>query len=143
MSLFSGCLAICFAVVTLPHLFPCPVDKTQFNDSPSASEEEPTRRRRRRKQLPQQAASEAETEVEDTMMGLQRPKRECPVPKPSGLIAQVMGFSRPLQEELEKKKKQMPSVVVVQTLRERRVRGLDKKEEEEEEEEGKRDDGAL
>lgn len=41
------------------------------------------------------------------------PKRECPVPKPRGLIGQVMGFGH--GEE-----KSGPTTVVVQRLRDRR-----------------------
>ncbi|CAD0111145.1 unnamed protein product [Aureobasidium uvarum] len=114
MSLFSGCLAICFAVVTAPHLLPCPVDKTQLADSAS-SDGEPRRRRRRK----QQSAPPPDSDQQDdndmgAMADMAPPKRECPVPKPSGLIGQVMGFKP--QEQ-----RQNPTIII-QTLRDRHAR---------------------
>lgn len=110
MSLFSGCLAICFAVVAAPHVLPCPVDKTQLNDSPPA-DGEPRRRRRRKQAAP---SPDSDLQNDNDMSQLDRPKRECPVPKPSGLIGQVMGFKP--QEQ-----RQNPTVII-QTLRERHAR---------------------
>ncbi|KAI4718536.1 hypothetical protein E4T48_05251 [Aureobasidium sp. EXF-10727] len=107
MSLFSGCLAICFAVVAAPHVLPCPVDKTQLADSASA-DGEPRRRRRRKQSLP---APDSDQQDDSDMA---RPKRECPVPKPSGLIGQVMGF-KPQDQ------RQNPTIII-QTLRDRHAR---------------------
>ena len=42
-----------------------------------------------------------------------RPKRECPVPKPGGLVGQMMGF--------EQKEKDRPVEVVVKSFRSRRT----------------------
>lgn len=42
-------------------------------------------------------------------VGVGRPARECPVPKPGGLVGQIMGF--------EQREKERPVQVVVQGLR--------------------------
>ena len=42
-------------------------------------------------------------------------RRECPVPKPSGLIGQVMGF-----QESERQKSSIPSVVEIHPRRQRK-----------------------
>ena len=100
MSLFTTCLTISFLVVGAPHILPCPVDRRQFAEDGSG---EP-RKRRRRKTV---ADTETETAPDSNnlldMQDVSR-HRECPVPKPGGLIAQVMGLR---QEETE-----APSVIV-------------------------------
>ncbi|CAD0084907.1 unnamed protein product [Aureobasidium vineae] len=113
MSLFSGCLAICFAVVAAPHVLPCPVDKTQLADSAS-SDGEPRRRRRRKQSAPAPDSDQQDDNDMRAMVDMARPKRECPVPKPSGLIGQVMGFKP--QEQ-----RQNPTIII-QTLRDRHAR---------------------
>ncbi|KAK6001018.1 hypothetical protein QM012_003101 [Aureobasidium pullulans] len=113
MSLFSGCLAICFAVVAAPHVLPCPVDKTQLADSAS-SDGEPKRRRRRKQSNPAPESDQQDDNDMGSFGDMHRPKRECPVPKPSGLIGQVMGFKP--QEQ-----RQNPTIII-QTLRDRHTR---------------------
>jgi cytochrome c oxidase assembly factor 2 len=110
MSLFSGCLAICFAVVAAPHVLPCPVDKTQLADSAS-SDGEPRRRRRRKQSAPPPDSDQKDDDDMNNINDMGRPKRECPVPKPSGLIGQVMGF-KPHEQ------RQNPTIII-QTLRDR------------------------
>ncbi|KAI5243004.1 hypothetical protein E4T47_06710 [Aureobasidium subglaciale] len=107
MSLFSGCLAVCFAVVAAPHILPCPVDKTQVADSASP-DGEPRRRRRRKQTI---AVPDSEQQDDSDSTDTARPKRECPVPKPSGLIGQAMGFKP--QEQRQK------PTIIIQTLRDR------------------------
>ncbi|KAG9549642.1 hypothetical protein KCU77_g6116, partial [Aureobasidium melanogenum] len=113
MSLFSGCLAICFAVVAAPHVLPCPVDKTQLADSASP-DGEPRRRRRRKQSAPSPDSDQQDDNDMSSLSDMDRPKRECPVPKPSGLIGQVMGFKP--QEQ-----RQNPTIII-QTLRDRHAR---------------------
>ncbi|KAF2862801.1 hypothetical protein K470DRAFT_194752, partial [Piedraia hortae CBS 480.64] len=84
-TLFTTTLAISFIVVGLPHVLPCPVDRRPYADSAQEPQSEAGRRRRRREQQPTGQGDQIATRTE-------RPKRECPVPKPSGLIGQVMGF---------------------------------------------------
>jgi cytochrome c oxidase assembly factor 2 len=93
LSLFTTTLVLGFGVVTLPHVFPCPVDHKRrvFADGDT-----PERRRKRRI-----ADSGTTTESKepltasdrDSDMFTQEPsKRECPVPKPSGYLGQLLGF---------------------------------------------------
>ncbi|KAF2871740.1 hypothetical protein BDV95DRAFT_572693 [Massariosphaeria phaeospora] len=111
-SLFTTTLMVSFLVVATPHLLPCPVDPRTLADSadPDALSGQPRRRRRRR--VPREEP-ETETETCNAVMSEERgkrreaedewvaPKRECPVPKPSGLIAQVLGVRKDGQEKGE------------------------------------------
>ncbi|KAH8728587.1 hypothetical protein GQ44DRAFT_674905 [Phaeosphaeriaceae sp. PMI808] len=82
-SLFTTTLMISFLVVAAPHLLPCPVDPRTFADSADPTSE--ARRARRREKL--------------------APKRECPVPKPGGLMGQVLGW----KEDSDKAKRDAQS----------------------------------
>lgn len=98
-TLFTGTLAVCFLVVALPHLLPCPVDRRQYADTIEMPDGTIKRRRRR---LPDAgagagAAMDEGVPVED-VGSASRPKRECPVPKPSGLVGQMMGFEQRAKE---------------------------------------------
>lgn len=90
-SLFTTTLMVSFLVVAAPHLIPCPVDPRTLNDSA-----DPTRRRRRRR------TPEPDDDSTDPMSDEARtkrvadkltPKRECPIPKPGGLVGQVLGMT--------------------------------------------------
>lgn len=50
-----------------------------------------------------------------------RPKRECPIPKPTGLVGQIMGFKN---EERPK-----PAEIIVQTLEAKRTKRIAKESE--------------
>lgn len=103
ISLFTTTLAISFLVVATPHLLPCPVDNRAFADSnPDAF----SGKRRRRRVPTEETSNDAASE--DRRMKLERqrrdeewrvPKRECPVPKPGGLIGQVLGIKKEEDEE--------------------------------------------
>lgn len=92
-SLFTTTLMVSFLVVAAPHLIPCPVDPRTLNDSP-----DPTRRPRRRRPLDNDddAPSDVLSEDASRKMVEERlnPKRECPIPKPGGLVGQVLGMTR-------------------------------------------------
>ncbi|KAG8629450.1 hypothetical protein KVT40_003315 [Elsinoe batatas] len=81
-TLFTGCLAVSFLVVGMPHLLPCPVDRRQFTEN---GEVVPKRKRK----LPSTQAQsiDMEKQSEDAAS-----KRECPVPKPRGFVGQLLGF---------------------------------------------------
>lgn len=130
-TLFTTCLTVSFLVVGLPHILPCPVDRRRLSDS---GEVRPKRRRRKE-------AAEAETQVDgtepkslpvtamarredgtgtadvsssarqDSEAGLQRRARECPVPKPKGILGQIMGFGS----------EDRSTEVIVRPLRNRRI----------------------
>lgn len=103
-TLFTTTLAISFLVVGLPHILPCPVDRRQFADSADGK----VRRRRRNRD------DEVEARNEGDQDGIGRPARECPVPKPGGLVGQMMGF--------EQREKERSVQVVVEGLKGRRAR---------------------
>lgn len=89
-------VAVSFFVVALPHMLPCPAPRVKYADSETS--QDGTRRKRRRKPEP--------TEVKDGLaqfgssnddferINKATMKRECPVPKPGGVIGGLMGFSR-------------------------------------------------
>lgn len=106
MSLFTTCLTISFLVVAAPHVLPCPVDRRQFAEDGSG---EP--RKRRKRKAPVDAEAETSSDLPSNDFQDITRQRECPVPKPGGLIAQVMGLR---QEE-----KEAPPSVVVRSLREK------------------------
>ncbi|KAF1993315.1 hypothetical protein P154DRAFT_77887 [Amniculicola lignicola CBS 123094] len=102
-SLFTTTLAISFLVVAAPHILPCPVDNRAFADS--ANPDAMTgQRRRRRKVSPSEeptcndVLNEERMRREDMLRGK---KRECPVPKPGGLIGQVLGLKNEGESEGE------------------------------------------
>ncbi|KAI0401814.1 hypothetical protein F4802DRAFT_396939 [Xylaria palmicola] len=110
-SLFATTLVASFVVVGLPHILPCPAPRVAYADaaSPDGS------RRRARRRSPQQTtevkdgiaqfdgvgksssssssgggsdSGELSTEISTAPRG----KRECPVPKPGGVIGGLIGF---------------------------------------------------
>lgn len=113
-TLFTTTLAISFLVVGLPHILPCPVDRRQFADGAvEGADGRPLPRRRRVRRKEGEGVAEAEARMDEQSdgdgIGVGRPARECPVPKPGGLVGQIMGF--------EQREKERPVPVVVQGLR--------------------------
>ena len=112
-ALFTGTLAICFLVVGAPHILPCPVNPKQYADTIEGPDGQPIKRRRRRKQAAEDADPMSDSaEAYDALMAETKRKRECPVPKPGGLVGQVMGF-----KEAENRQ---PTQVIVKELQSRR-----------------------
>ena len=119
-TLFTTTLAVSFLVVGLPHLLPCPVDRRQFADSVETSDGT-VRRRRKRKDGDEAIKGEQVATIVRGSDGSRqetdevgRRQRECPVPKPGGLVGKMMGF--------EHKEKDRPMQVVVQSFRDRNER---------------------
>ena len=116
-SLFTTTLAVSFLVVGIPHILPCPVNPKQFADSESdnfdaaAAKRAKRLERKRLRQLENGSKSEGLSDVRgkstngDEDIGaiskreLAR-RRECPVPKPGGLIGEIMGFRKKPEDEL-------------------------------------------
>ncbi|KAK3061924.1 hypothetical protein LTS18_005172 [Coniosporium uncinatum] len=92
-SLFTTTLAVSFLVVGAPHILPCPVPSRAYTEGEFPDPNDPTKRRRRRRKVPSEPEVEASEDVAESMT-LDKRKRECPVPKPSGLIGQVLGFDQ-------------------------------------------------
>jgi cytochrome c oxidase assembly factor 2 len=116
-TLFTTTLAISFLVVGLPHILPCPVDRRQYADTVEMPDGTIRRRRKKQPQLTANEEDTVETVARETVpiMAEARPDRECPVPKPGGLLGRVMGFE-------QKEKQQPPPQVIVNTLRARQVK---------------------
>ncbi|KAK0119811.1 hypothetical protein ONS95_011243 [Cadophora gregata] len=97
-SLFATTLFASFFVVVLPHALPCPAPRVAYADDGTPQ----TGKKRRRRKCPVDenegtsavkgvsAADESSDDIED--VGLRKQKRECPVPKPGGLVGGILGF---------------------------------------------------
>jgi cytochrome c oxidase assembly factor 2 len=104
-SLFATTLFASFFVVVLPHALPCPAPRVVYADGngdadvSSDGDGIPVKRRRRRKVVVE-STSEQRKQGDgadiDQLRQLERiprtVKRECPVPKPSGLVGEILGF---------------------------------------------------
>jgi cytochrome c oxidase assembly factor 2 len=111
-SLFATTLLASFLVVGLPHALPCPAPRVAYADGPVALNPDGTPRRRRRRKVgvpseesaPASAClhapkvveqvSDEEDTVEEDMPSSRRERRECPVPKPGGIVGQILGFRK-------------------------------------------------
>ncbi|KAF2451700.1 hypothetical protein P171DRAFT_10555 [Karstenula rhodostoma CBS 690.94] len=104
MSLFTTTLAVSFLVVATPHLLPCPVDPRALADSPDPDALSGQPRRRRRRIAKEETCNDIMSEERRKMKEAEEwatPKRECPVPKPGGLIGQVLGLKKTEDEDEE------------------------------------------
>ncbi|KAF1831004.1 hypothetical protein BDW02DRAFT_633200 [Decorospora gaudefroyi] len=107
-SLFTTTLMVSFFVVAAPHIIPCPVDPRTHADSA-----DPTKRRRRRRVPEDDTCNDVMNEERRRRRLLEErlaAKRECPVPKPGGLIGQVLGVKNE-EEDTEE-----PRLSVVQRV---------------------------
>ncbi|KAI1756453.1 hypothetical protein F4782DRAFT_482616 [Xylaria castorea] len=108
-SLFATTVVASFLVVGLPHILPCPAPRVAYADA--ASEDGSRRRTRRRspqqttevkdgiaqfKSVDDSGSSRNEGAAETSAMTSTAPrgKRECPVPKPGGVIGELIGFKK-------------------------------------------------
>ncbi|MCJ1250885.1 hypothetical protein MMC30_008113 [Trapelia coarctata] len=95
-SLFGTTLLVSFLVVGMPHILPCPAPRIEFADT-EMTEDGRRRRRRRRSNSGENVDMKGEKldttmEMADEKAMLARKAHQCPVPKPTGLIGQVLGF---------------------------------------------------
>jgi cytochrome c oxidase assembly factor 2 len=101
-SLFTTTLMVSFLVVAAPHIIPCPVDPRTLADAPDPTGQ--NRRRRRRRTPDEETCNDVMSEKRMKKIQLEdklNPKRECPIPKPGGLIGQVLGLKE-AGEDVEK-----------------------------------------
>ncbi|WEW60977.1 hypothetical protein PRK78_006466 [Emydomyces testavorans] len=110
-SLFTATLLASFLIVGMPHVFPCPAPRRTLADSgmTTTPEDQQRIRKRRRKQTEQSTdlvtkpspertrelndVTEEFRRMEEEAKRLTKMGRECPVPKPRGLIGQILGFN--------------------------------------------------
>ncbi|MCJ1277492.1 hypothetical protein MMC21_005305 [Puttea exsequens] len=99
-SLFGTTLLVSFLVVGMPHIFPCPAPRIKYADSEFEVIEDGRQRRRRRppptinnaEQLPTAGAISGTSLSEAEQENMRKKSHECPVPKPKGIVGQVLGF---------------------------------------------------
>ncbi|KAG5983019.1 hypothetical protein E4U43_006336 [Claviceps pusilla] len=97
-SLFATTVIASFFVVALPHLLPCPVPRTKYADGEVIIDENGRRRRWRRRDATPESQdgivqfNPAADEHGEPASG--RSRRECPVPKPGGLLGEWLGFHK-------------------------------------------------
>jgi cytochrome c oxidase assembly factor 2 len=89
-SLFATTVIVSFFVVAIPHVLPCPAPRVSFADGELSDAS--GRRRRRRRPGPADA-KDGETTDDDAGISM-RTKRECPVPKPGGVVGELLGFKQ-------------------------------------------------
>ena len=115
-TLFAGTLLASFVVVSIPHIFPCPVPRRGYADSerqlvdkdgnPIANKGRALKQPQSEKTVDAQKAvkkhsrtlqDEAELfrQLQAEAELLDKQARECPVPKPKGWIGQMLGFQNP------------------------------------------------
>lgn len=105
-SLFGTTLLVSFLVVGMPHIVPCPAPRVKFADSDFEITEDGKRRRRRPAGGSKENHGGAKGDLvspvisEEEKLAMRRKSHECPVPKPKGIIGQVLGFKK---EETAKK----------------------------------------
>lgn len=92
-SLFATTLFASFFVVALPHVLPCPAPRVVYADDGSPINGK--RRRRKCSDAEKGMGESAVVEVESgdrVEAGVRSGKRECPVPKPGGIVGEMLGF---------------------------------------------------
>ncbi|KAL2070455.1 hypothetical protein VTL71DRAFT_13481 [Oculimacula yallundae] len=96
-SLFATTLFASFFVVALPHVLPCPAPRVTYADDGTPQ----TRKGRRKRKCPVDENGSSVVKDVSTIeesgndlegVGSRKQKRECPVPKPGGLVAEIMGL---------------------------------------------------
>ena len=102
-SLFGATLAVSFLVVAMPHIVPCPAPRVRFADSEFEVLED-GRRRRIQRQEPSTMGEDTDkglkglqtasllSEEEEAVM--RKAAHECPMPKPRGILGELLGFTR-------------------------------------------------
>ena len=99
-SLFGTTLLVSFLVVGMPHIIPCPAPRVKFADSDFEITEDGKRRRRRPADCSKEDHDGGKRELampvisEEEKLAMRRKSHECPVPKPKGIIGEVLGFKK-------------------------------------------------
>lgn len=86
----------------MPHILPCPAPRVAFADAEMSKDGRRRRIRRTSGDAENEEASEKEVPeiTEDREMLAQR-AHGCPVPKPSGVVGEVLGFAKGSKEREE------------------------------------------
>ena len=86
----------------MPHIVPCPAPHVRFADAELEVTEDGRRRRRRRSTHDsgsRDAGGEQEELViadilEKEQLAMRKKSHECPVPKPRGVVREILGFKK-------------------------------------------------
>lgn len=105
-SLFGTTLLVSFLVVGMPHVIPCPAPRVKFTEGDYYVTEDGRRIRRRRPQAAKDSCADGQEEdllafkaAKDVQNVKRKKAHECPVPKPRGLLGEVLGFGREGSDE--------------------------------------------
>lgn len=98
-SIFATTVVACFFVVALPHVLSCPAPRVAYADGDTLVDENGRRLRRRTAQPVEVKDGIAQFEKSSEEAGRSlmesRGSRECPVPKPGGVLGELLGFHKP------------------------------------------------
>lgn len=103
-SLFGTTFLVSFLVVGMPHIIPCPAPRIAFAEGEQISISEDGRGRRLRRRRKEDEGQEDSTSEEESVRLLDQKKelikkaRECPVPKPMGIIGSMLGSGKGEEE---------------------------------------------
>lgn len=103
-SLLGTTLLVSFLVVGMPHIIPCPAPRLAFAEGEQISISEAGRRQRvKRRRIEDQGQEDSISEAEsvtllDQRKGSVKKARECPVPKPMGIIGCLLGSEKGEEE---------------------------------------------
>ncbi|KAL8338798.1 hypothetical protein RB598_007215 [Gaeumannomyces tritici] len=99
-SLFMTTVFASFFVVALPHVLPCPAPRKAFLDGEVSVDANGRRRRRRKPQDPEVKGGIVQFDVMNAPVESSpaepaaATRRECPVPKPGGVVGELLGFRK-------------------------------------------------
>jgi len=101
-SLFATTVLASFFVVALPHILPCPAPRVAFADGEMSDGK---RRRRKRPEVTETKDGyvqfQPERDEADDKAKAVVSARECPVPKPTGVLGGILGFNKENGDEPE------------------------------------------
>lgn len=103
-SLFATTVVASFFVVALPHILPCPAPRVAFADGEMPEGSGKRRRRRKpeitetRDGIAQFGGSAGDEELRHSAAAA-RTRRECPVPKPGGVVGELLNFNRKKEQD--------------------------------------------
>jgi cytochrome c oxidase assembly factor 2 len=100
-SIFATTLLASFVVVGLPHMLPCPAPRVAYAEGQLGPD---GKRRRRRKCVAEVATDGLVKNVEEVSISSEgeeveevngkRERGECPIPKPGGVVGEILGFKK-------------------------------------------------
>ena len=98
-SIFAITVVATFFVVALPHALPCPAPRVVYADSETLVDENGRRRRRRAQPV---AVKDGVAQFEGSSEEAEKRERQCPVPKPGGILGEMLGFHKPRAPVVER-----------------------------------------